>query len=83
MNAPKEISPQVEVAEPELSAEEQRKKDRIGTIKDRLSIAGAILVFAFLMFMMFADAIENFQCSPWDTITFKCNRFDAKFKPWE
>jgi hypothetical protein len=81
MNAAHQHPPQE--GNPDLSAEEQRKKDRIGTLKDRLSIAGAILVFAFLMFMMFADAIENFQCSPWETITFKCNRFDAKFKPWE
>jgi hypothetical protein len=51
-------------------------------IKDRLAIAGAILAFVMLMFMMVADSIENFQCSPWEFVTFKCNRFDAKFKPW-
>ena len=71
-----------ETVTPELAPEQQRRKDRIGTINDRLAIAGAIPVLVWLFFMMFADAIENFQCSPWNTITFKCNRFDAKFKPW-
>ena len=33
--------------------------------------------------MSFADAIENYQCSPWQFVTFQCNRFDAKFKPWQ
>ena len=80
MNTKKEVSP--EAREPALTAE-QRRKERIGTLKDRLSIAGVVLVLAFLFFMMFADTIENFQCSAWETITFKCNRFDAKFKPWE
>lgn len=80
MNAKKEISP--EANESELTAEQQRK-ERIGTLKDRLSIVGVVLVLTFLLFMLFADAIENYQCSAWDTITFKCNRFDAKFKPWE
>ena len=80
MSARKEQAP--ETAEPELTPEQQRRKDRVGTIKDRLSIAGVVLVLAFLFFMMFADGIENFQCSAWETITFKCNRFDAKFKPW-
>ena len=79
MNAKNEISP--ETGKPELTPE-QRRKERIGTLKDRLSIAGVVLVVAFLFFMLFADAIENFQCSAWETITFKCNRFDAKFKPW-
>ena len=80
MSTKKEIAPRED--KPELTPA-QRRKERIGTIKDRLSIAGVVLVLAFLFFMMFADAIENFQCSAWETITFKCNRFDAKFKPWE
>lgn len=80
MNAKKEIP--AETNDPELTAEQQRK-ERIGALKDRLSIVGAILVLVFLLFMLFADAIENFQCSAWETITLKCNRFDAKFKPWD
>lgn len=80
MSPEKENSP--ETVAPQLTPE-QRHIERIGTLKDRLSIAAVLLVLAFLVFMMFADAIENFQCSAWETITFKCNRFDAKFKPWE
>ena len=70
-----------EVHEPELTAEQRREK-RVETLKYRLSMAGIVLLLAFLVFMMFADSVVNFQCSAWETITFKCNRFDAKFKPW-
>lgn len=56
---------------------------RWAVFKDRLAIAGAVLAILLLFFMMFADSVENFQCSPYDFITFKCNRFDAKFKPWK
>ncbi len=39
--------------------------------------------FLFLTLFMFTDAAENYQCSPWGFVTFKCSRFDAKFKHWE
>ncbi|MFT5174158.1 MAG: Sec-independent protein secretion pathway component TatC [Gammaproteobacteria bacterium] len=80
MSTEKETSP--ETVAPQLSPE-QRHIEHIGTLKDRFSIAVVLLVLAFVVFMMFADAIENFQCSAWEIITFKCNRFDAKFKLWE
>ena len=52
-------------------------------LKYRLSIAGVFLALFLLTFMMFNDAIFNFQCAMWDFITFQCNRFDMKLKAWE
>ena len=59
---------------------EPTRKDRV---KIWLSGIGAIALLLMLGFMMFADTVENFQCSPWKYITFQCDRFDAKFKPWD
>ncbi len=65
------------------SEDEDPAVTRRKVIKDRLAITGAILLFVILLFFMFTDAVENYQCSPWQFVTFKCNRFDAKFKPWD
>ena len=65
------------------SEDEDPATTRRKVIKDRLAIIGAILLFAILVFFMFADAVENYQCTPWQFVTFECNRFDAKFKPWD
>ena len=51
--------------------------------KDRLAIMAVVIILAALVLMMFMDSIMNFQCSAWQFITFECNRFDAKFKPWQ
>ena len=67
----------------ESPGDEDPAVTRRKVLKDRLAIAGAILMFALLLFFMFTDAIENYQCSPWQFVTFQCNRFDAKFKPWQ
>jgi hypothetical protein len=63
--------------------EEDPKTVRRKIWRDRLAIAGVVLALIVLVFMMFTDAVENYQCSPWQFVTFQCNRFDAKFKPWE
>ena len=59
------------------------KSTKWAGIKDRLAIAGAIVLFFVLIFMMFSGSIMNFQCSTWQFISFQCNRFDAEFKKWE
>ncbi len=51
--------------------------------RDRLAIAIVIVVLLILGFLMIDGAIMNFQCSFWDFITLKCNRWDAGFKPWQ
>ncbi|MGI9424544.1 MAG: hypothetical protein ACR2PA_15225 [Hyphomicrobiaceae bacterium] len=51
--------------------------------KDRLGIMGVLIALLLLFFFMFTDASLNFQCSVTDFITFKCNRFDREFKPWD
>jgi hypothetical protein len=51
--------------------------------KDRLGIMGVILALLILFLFMFTDASFNFQCGVIDFITFKCNRLDRKFVPWD
>ena len=58
------------------------KSTRWATIKDRLAIAAVIIALLLYVLMAILDSIVNFQCSPWQFITFECNRFDAGFKPW-
>jgi uncharacterized integral membrane protein len=53
------------------------------TIKDRLAIAGVVLVLLALVFFMIDGSIVNLRCSFWQFITFECNRWDARWKPWE
>ena len=50
--------------------------------KDRLGIAGVILSLLILLFFMFDGSIMNFQCSFTEFLSFKCNRYDARPKPW-
>lgn len=64
------------------SEDETPEPNRKDKVKVWLSGIGALLLIAMLGFMMFADAVENFQCSPWKYITFQCDRFD-KFESWE
>jgi hypothetical protein len=52
-------------------------------IKDRLAIASAIVVLLILVFLMIDGSIENYRCSFWQFITFECNRWDARWKPWD
>lgn len=51
--------------------------------KDRLAIMGVVLALLVLFLFMFTDASFNFQCGVIDFITFKCNRLDRKFVPWD
>ncbi len=51
--------------------------------KDRLGIAGVLVVLVMLFFFMFTDASLNFQCSVTDFVMMKCNRFKRTFKKWE
>ncbi len=52
-------------------------------IKYRLIIAAVLLSLMLLFLMMFEGAVFNFQCSLYDFLTFECNRWNARFKPWE
>jgi hypothetical protein len=56
---------------------------RWAVIKDRLAIASVIIVLLALVIMMIDGSIENFRCSFWQFITFECNRWDARWKPWD
>lgn len=51
--------------------------------KDRLAIASVVLSLLILLFMMIDGAIFNFRCSFAQFITFECNRWDARWKPWD
>jgi hypothetical protein len=56
---------------------------RWAIIKDRLAIASVIVVLLILLFMMIDGSIENYRCRFSEFITFQCNRWDAREKPWE
>ena len=69
-----------------MNDDEQRPpspETKMDVLKYRLSIGGVVFSLLFILFMMFSDAVFNFQCPVIDFITFQCNRFDAAFKPWE
>jgi hypothetical protein len=51
-------------------------------LKDRLGIAGVIVSLLVLLFLMFDGSIMNFQCSFTEFLSFKCNRYDARPRPW-
>jgi hypothetical protein len=51
-------------------------------LKDRLAMAAVIVVLLLLLFSMFEGSIMNFQCSFTEFLSFKCNRYDARPKPW-
>ncbi|MDP7547114.1 MAG: hypothetical protein QGF20_07460 [Alphaproteobacteria bacterium] len=52
-------------------------------IKYFLVIAAVVLSLVLLLLMMIEGAVFNFQCSLYDFLSFECNRWDAKFKPWK
>ncbi len=51
-------------------------------LKDRLGIATVIVVLLLLVYTMFEGSVMNFQCSFMEFLSFKCNRYDAHFRPW-
>jgi hypothetical protein len=63
--------------------EPEKQDSRWIVIKYRLTLALVVAMLLILVFMMVDGAVMNFQCSFWDFITFKCNRWDAAFKPWQ
>jgi hypothetical protein len=56
---------------------------RWATFKDRLGIAGVIVALVLLFYFMFEGSIMNFQCSFTEFLSFKCNRYDARPRPWD
>jgi uncharacterized integral membrane protein len=52
-------------------------------IKDRLAMAGVVVVLLVLVFLMIDGSIVNMRCSFWQFITLECNRWDARWKPWD
>jgi hypothetical protein len=56
---------------------------RWATIKDRLAIASVVVVLLVLLFLMIDGSIENYRCRFTEFITFQCNRWDAREKPWD
>jgi hypothetical protein len=56
---------------------------RWAAFKDRLAIAGVIVALLVLVFFMIDGSIFNFRCSFWQFVTFECNRWDARWKPWD
>lgn len=51
-------------------------------LKDRLAIAGVIVSLLLLLYFMFEGSVMNFQCSFTEFVSFKCNRYDARPRPW-
>ena len=66
----------------EPSGEKAGAVSKWAVLKDRLGIAGVIVVLLLLLFSVFEGSIMNFQCSFTEFLTFKCNRYDARPKPW-
>lgn len=56
---------------------------RWAAAKDRLAIALVVLSLLVLVFFMIDGSIINMRCSFWQFITFECNRWDARWKPWD
>ena len=56
---------------------------RWATFKDRLAVASVVIALLVLLFLMIDGSIENYRCSFWQFITFECNRWDARWKPWD
>ena len=67
----------------EAKHEPEKQDSRWVIIKYRLTLTLVVAMLLLLVFMMVDGAVFNFQCSFWDFITFKCNRWDAGFKPWK
>jgi len=53
------------------------------TAKYWLTIALVIAMLSGLVIMMVDGAVRNGQCTFAQFVTFECNRWDAKFKPWK
>lgn len=51
--------------------------------KDRLGIGLVIVSLLIMLFFMFEGAVMNFQCSFTEFLSLKCNRYDARPKPWD
>ena len=51
--------------------------------KDRLGIALVVVSLLLLLFFMVDGSIVNMRCSFWQFVTFDCNRWDARWKPWD
>jgi len=66
----------------ETKQERGHRETRWVVVKYRLTMALVVLLLLGLVFMMIDGAVINFQCSFWDFVTAKCNRWDAAFKPW-
>jgi len=67
----------------EAKHEPEKQESRWTIIKYRLTMALVVVMLLGLVFMMVDGSVINFQCSFTDFITFKCNRWDAAFKPWK
>jgi hypothetical protein len=52
-------------------------------LKDRLAIGLVIVSLLALVFFMVDGSIVNMRCSFWQFVTFECNRWDARWKPWD
>ncbi len=64
------------------SSETSGTVSKWAVFKDRLGIAGVIVSLLLLFYFMFDGSIMNFQCSFTEFLSFKCNRYDARPKPW-
>jgi hypothetical protein len=53
------------------------------TVKDRLAIASVVIVLLVLVFFLIDGTIVNLRCSFWQFVTFECNRWDARWRPWD
>jgi hypothetical protein len=64
------------------SNEPSKPASKWAVFKDRLGIAGVIFSLLALLYFMFDGVIMNFQCSFTEFLSFKCNRYDARPRPW-
>ena len=69
------------MAEP--SDESPSTVSRWATFKDRLAIVSVVVALLLLLFLMIDGSIENYQCTFTEFISFKCNRWNARFTPWD
>jgi hypothetical protein len=67
----------------EPSGEKAGAVSKWAVLKDRLGIAGVIVVLLLLLYFMFEGSIMNFQCSFTEFLSFQCNRYDARPKQWD
>ena len=65
------------------SNETSGAESRWAALKDRLAIAAAIASLLVLLFFMVDGSIMNFQCSFTEFLSLKCNRYDARPRPWD